>query len=205
MAPGSFPIEDAPEEGRALLGALLAQRRKELGYTHWPAFARDRLPPTPAGNPNTRLLADIEKAYRARFPEPTLRQLAAAYMVTYESLVAVAHLKRQYSRDRLLVPVPGRQPGAVPAEPPPPIADPAHVAADRPRFDEINERRVALAARGITDPSGSQMFPDDPQDAQTWDGIGARLDIRDRVWLIADLRRRAAARGDRSGTGTEAP
>ena len=74
----------------------------------------------------------------------------------------------------------------------PPMTDPARIASDRPWFDAINERRVALAARGITDPSGAQMFPDSPDDAKAWDGIGARLGIGARVWFIADLQRWAA-------------
>jgi transcriptional regulator with XRE-family HTH domain len=82
-----------------------------------------------------------------------------------------------------------------------PFADDARAASDRPYFDEINERRVALAARGITSPSGAQMFPDSPDDAKAWDGIGGRLDIGDRVWFIADLRRRAAARNPLASTG----
>jgi len=83
----------------------------------------------------------------------------------------------------------------------PPMTDPARIASDRPWFDTINERRVALAARGITDPSGAQMFPDSPDDAKAWDGIGARLDIGDRVWFIADLQRRAAERSSRPTPG----
>jgi hypothetical protein len=74
-------------------------------------------------------------------------------------------------------------------------------AADRPWFDEINERRVALAARGVTNPSGAQMFPDSPDDAQAWDGIGARMPVGDRVWFIADLRRWAAGRNPRAAPG----
>lgn len=193
MASELRPVEGAPLEGRRLLGALLGQRRAELGYTHWPAFARDRLPLTPSGNPNTRLLADIEKAYRDNFPEPRLRQLARAYGVTYESLTAVAHL-----RARALSPA---SPAAVPEPAGSPPLPPARAASDRPWFDEINERRVALAARGVTDPSGAQMFPGAPDDAKAWDGIGARLDIGDRVWFIADLRRRAAGRDGSTGTG----
>ena len=184
MAASLMPIEGAPAEGRELLGALLAQRRKELGYTHWPGFARDRLPLTPQGNPNTRLLADIEKAYRSRFPEPTLRHLAQAYQVDYQSVIDVAHL-----RARVLVP---QRPAAPAGDLP--FDDPVRGSSDRPYFDEINERRFALAARGILDPSGEQMFPDCPDDARAWDGIGARLSLRDRVWFIADLRRRAATR-----------
>jgi len=192
MASGLRPIEEAPIEGRRLLGALLAQRRAELGYTHWPAFARDRLPLTPSGNPNTRLLADIEKAYRDNFPEPRLRQLAQAYLVTYESLTAVAHLRAQ-SLSLISPAVPG------PADNSPPYPQ-ARAASDRPWFDEINERRVALALRGITAPSGAQMFGEGTDDAQLWDGIGARLDIGDRVWFVADLRRRAHGRNGDSGS-----
>ncbi len=191
MASGLRPIEEAPIEGRRLLGVLLAQRRTELGYTHWPAFARDHLPLTPSGNPNTRLLADIEKAYRDTFPEPRLRQLARAYQVTYKSMIDVAHL-----RHNTLVP-------ALPADPPgwtAPTDEAARDTANRPWFDEINERRVALALRGVTVPSGAQMFPDAPDDAKAWDGIGPRMEIRDRVWIIADLRRRAHDRGGNSGS-----
>src|SRR6185437_12961122 len=131
MAASLMPIEDATAEGRELLGALLAQRRKELGYTHWPAFARDRLPLTPQGNPNTRLLADIEKAYRSRFPEPTLRQLAQAYRVDYQSVIDVAHL-----RARALTPLrPAAAAGEVPLRPAAPGEtspfDPARTAQDR--------------------------------------------------------------------------
>ena len=194
MAASMMPIEGAPAEGRELLGALLAQRRKELGYTHWPAFARDRLPLTPQGNPNTRLLADIEKAYRSRFPEPTLRQLAQAYRVEYQSVIDVAHL-----RARALVPLRAAAAGEVPPHPAaagdtPPFY-PDRAAQDRPWFDEINERRFALAARGVIDPDGVQMFPADPEAARAWDSIAAYgIPAGDRVWVIADLRRRAAAR-----------
>ena len=79
---------------------------------------------------------------------------------------------------------------------------PSRAAADRDWFDEINERRITLAARGVTSPTGTQMFPDAPDDAKAWDGIGARLDIGDRVWFIADLRRRAHGRTPNSGTGS---
>jgi hypothetical protein len=200
------PIEGAPVHGRKLLGALLAQRRAELGYTHRPAFTRDRLPLTPSGNPNTRLAADIEEAYRDSFPEPRLRQLAKAYRVTYESLVAVAHMRA----GDLIPSSPGDRAPAIPpgwpSDHPPPDEDtppmtPERAASDRPWYKEINEQRVALAARGITAPSGAQMFPDCPDDAKAWDGIGARLDIDARVWFIADLRRRAAGRDGSSGTG----
>lgn len=195
MASEPRPIEGAPLEGRRLLGVLLAQRRVELGYTHWPAFARERMPLTPSGNANTRLLADLEKAYRDTFPEPRLRQLAQVYMVTYASMIDVAHL-----RARALEPAHPAAPAAAAAPPDmtPPMP-PAQAASDRPFFDVINERRVALALRGVHAPTGAQMFGDGTDDAQAWDGIGARLDIGARVWFIADLRRRAADRNGTSG------
>jgi hypothetical protein len=190
MASDPRPIEGAPPEGRHLLGALLAQRRAELGYTYWPAFAKDRLPLTPSGNPNTRLLADIEKAYRDNFPEPRLRQLAQAYRVDYGSLVDVAHMKA-----RALIPLPpavsAMAPAAAGADPP--GWPPERVAADRPFFDPINERRVELASRGIAYPTGAQMFGEG-EDAQAWDGDFAPLPVGDKVWAVADMRRRAAAR-----------
>ena len=38
------------------------------------------------------------------------------------------------------------------------------------------------------------MFGAGTEDAQAWDGDLARLPVDDRVWAIADMRRRAAAR-----------
>jgi hypothetical protein len=200
MASDTRPIEGAPRETRLLLGVLLAQRRTELGYTHVPAFVRARLPLTEKGNPNTRLAADIEKAYRDNFPEPRLRQLARAYLVDYDSLVAVAH-----GRAHALVPLSPAAP-AVPVAAPaggwvPPVTDPDSEVAIRPYFDPVNEHRIALAARGITAPSGAQMFGEGTEDAMTWDGVGARLEIRDRVWLIAELRRNADRRASPPETG----
>ena len=139
------------------------------------------------------MAADIEKAYESRvntFPPGTLRRIAEVYEVTYESVLAVLGGKAGELA-----------PAAPPAPGDSPPAFPARAASDRDWFDPINERRVALAARGITSPTGEQMFPDHPDDAKAWDGIGARLDIGDRLWFIADLRRRAAGRVPDSGTG----
>lgn len=182
---------EAARERWLLLGELLQGRRQELGYRFRPGFARDRLPPTDAGNPNVRLVADGEMAYRDTFPPGTLRELARAYDVSYESVLAVL----RGGADAL---EPAPRAGQV-AELPPVTG--ARHASDRPWFDAINEQRVALALRGITSPSGAQMFPGSPDDAKLWDGIGARMDIGDRVWFIADLRRRAHSRGDGSGSG----
>lgn len=79
---------------------------------------------------------------------------------------------------------------------------PARVAADRPWFDPINERRVELAARGIAYPTGAQMFGEGTEDAQAWDGDFAPLPVGDKVWAIADMRRRAAARNPLAAPGT---
>jgi hypothetical protein len=198
MASDPRPIEKAPPEGRRLLGVLLAQRRAELGYTHWPAFARDRLPLTDSGNPNTRLLADIEKAYRDNFPEPRLRQLARAYLVDYHSLVDVAHLRAD-----ALVPV---LPAAGPDGWQPPIADKARRDADAPYAAPILERLLELADAGIIDPTGAQVFGEDTIDAKAWDGTGARIrSPRDRAWFIAEIRRWEAAHAGRAGnSGTGA-
>jgi len=177
------PVIRGPEAAWKRLGELLQLRRAELGYKRRPAFTRDR-------DINIRLVTDIENAYRPNtFLTPTLREIAQAYAVTYDSVVAVIS-----GHDAGLIPAEDR-----PAEVTPPPYPQARGEADRPWFDEINERRVALALRGITAPSGAQMFPDCPDDAKAWDGIGARLPIADRVWFIADLRRRAHGRGGTSG------
>ena len=185
------PIEHAPIEGRRLLGELLQQRRAELGYTHRPRFTTDRLPPTPSGNPNTRLVADIEEAYRDNFPPGRLRQIAHAYLVTYESLVAVAHMKA-----RALEPEPGPE-AAVDGLPPAPIDDSARESAVRPYADRIWRRLLDI--RGGDHTAGAQLFPRSPADAKAWDGTYGRMDLGDRVWLVADLQHRD---GNRNRNGT---
>jgi len=201
MAPDEQqPLMKAPDDGLIQLGALLRKRRIELGYTHRPAFTRERLPLTRRGNPNTRLVADIEKAYRRDFPDYRLEELARAYRVTIESVVAVAYL-----RAAVLIPTSFdtiRAVPDVPAEPPrwtAPTDDEARAAANRSWFDQIQGRLDLLRARGVAEPSGRQLFPDAPDDAKAWDGIGPRMEIDDRVWIIADLRRRAHDRGGTSG------
>jgi hypothetical protein len=89
----------------------------------------------------------------------------------------------------------------VPALPPPPFDDPVREAADRPFAEAIWDRFLALP-RSVAEPSGAQMFGQGTDDAQTWDGIGSRLDLGERVWFIADLQRRAAGRAGSSATGT---
>jgi hypothetical protein len=81
---------------------------------------------------------------------------------------------------------------------------PERAAATRPWFDEINERRVALAARGVANPDGAQMFGEGTADAQAWDDHGY-WSVADRVWFIAEVRRQVAGRtaGPNSGTGAK--
>ena len=183
----------APQDRWRLLGELLQGRRQELGFKFRPGFARARLPLTEDGNPNVRLTADIENAYDSRintFPPGTLRLLAGAYEVTYGSVLAVLAGTADVLAPAVPVPAPDDSPPYLPRR----------GEVDRPWFDAINERRVALALRGVTDPTGAQMFGEGTDDAQLWDGIGARLPIRDRVWFIADLQRRQAGRNGDSGS-----
>jgi len=182
------PMLGAPPGRLRLLGNLLRLRRAAIGYRHVPAFTRDR----PI---NTRMVGDIEHGRRDTYTHPTLKDdVAPAYEVTYESMLAVV-----WSDAGELVPageVPGEPapPAAAPPDPSSPFADQARTDLNRPWFDPLNERRVRLAARGITDPDGGQMFPDAPGDAEAWDGIAESITVGDKVWILADLRRRAAAR-----------
>jgi hypothetical protein len=180
------------------LGALLRLRRAALGYRHVPAFVRDR-------HINTRMVGDIEHGRRDTYTFPSLQDVARAYDVTYDSMMDVV-----WSGAGELVPAAAAAP-VTPATPAsladsadgwhPPIADRARRDADAPYATEIMERLLALADSGTIDPSGAQVFPDAPGDAKAWDGIGARLPVRDRVWFIADLRRLADGRDGNSGTG----
>jgi hypothetical protein len=175
------PVVRAPEDRWRLLGELLQLRRSELGYRRRPAFTRER-------GINIRLVTDIENAYRPNtFLTPTLREIAQAYRVTYDSLMAVL-----LQHDDELTPAPPESPLAYLGDAP--IADRTRREADAPYAMEIMEQILDCQSRGIRNPAGTQLFPGSPEDAQIWDGIGARLDIRDRVWLLADLRRRAAGR-----------
>jgi hypothetical protein len=184
MASDRRPAVRAPEEGWQRLGELLQLRRAELGYRRRPAFVREH-------GINIRLVTDIENAYRPNtFLTPTLREIAQAYQVTYESLTAV-----------LAGNAAALEPAAPEAVRLPPITSPARLAADNSHFIAIERRLRELAAQGVTDPGGAQVFPDSPADAQAWDGIGARMDLDDRAWLIADLQRRANGRAGNSETG----
>jgi hypothetical protein len=191
MASDRRPVVRAPDDAWQRLGELLQLRRAELGYKRRPAFTKER-------GINIRLVTDIENAYRPNtFLTPTLREIAQAYQVTYESVIAVlgraADELAPAAADRLADDPDGWRP---------PIADKARRDADAPYAMEIMERLLALADSGVIDPAGAQVFPDAPGDAKAWDGIGTRLPVRDRVWFIADLRRWEAGNAGNSGTGT---
>jgi hypothetical protein len=181
----------APRERWVLLGRLLEGRRQVLGYTYRaPEFERDT-------RINRRLSADIETAAKDRvnhFTEGSLRLIAHGYQVPYESLVAVLRGERD---ELTAAPAPAYGPDGWQ----PPIADPARRDAAAEFATPIMKRLVELLKSGVMEPTGKQMFPDAPGDAQAWDGIGRRMDVWDRAWFIGDLRRWEAARGGNSGTG----
>jgi hypothetical protein len=195
------PVVRAPDAAWRRLGELLQLRRAELGYQRRPAFTR-------AAGINIRLVTDIENAYRPNtFLTPTLREIARAYQVSYDSLIAVL-----LGHDDGLIAVTPDRLAAAPDGWQPPIADRARRDAAAPYAVPIMERLLDLADDGIIDPSGAQVFLGDeghplpspigsPADVMAWDGIGRRMPPRDRAWFIGDLRRWEAARGGNSGTG----
>jgi hypothetical protein len=185
------PVVRAPEEAWQRLGTLLQLRRGELGYRRRPAFTRDR-------GINIRLVTDIENAYRPNtFLTPTLRDIAQAYLITYDSLTAVLAGKE----DELSPAPPAAAPEPAGGAWLPPFSDPARIAAARPYQDRIRARLNHLSAQGITDPDGVQVFGPGP-DASTWDGTAGRWDLDERVWMIADMQRRDGGRdGGNSATG----
>ena len=133
-----------------------------------------------------------------------LQDAAQAYKVPYELMLAFLHGEADVLARAEADPV--RRPEEVTdprALPPAPFDDPVREAADRPYALAIWERFLDVPRR-VAEPAGEQLFPDSDDDAKAWDGIGARLDIGDRVWFIADLRRRAAGRAPNSGAGTSA-
>lgn len=184
----------APRERWVLLGKLLEGRRRELGHTYRSTFAD-------ASNVNSRMQADFESAAKKRvnrFMPGSFQLVANGYQVTEESMRAVLRGEMDY-----LVPA---APAALPAGPDgwrPPVADPAQRDADAPYVTPILDRLAELADAGVIDPSGAQVFPDDPDDAYAWDDprTGGRFSVRDRAWFIADVRRRVADRSGNSGRG----
>jgi hypothetical protein len=185
------PVVRAPEDAWRRLGELLQLRRADLGYKRRPAFTREH-------GINIRLVTDIENAYRPNtFLTPTLREIAQAYQVTYDSLIAVLGKKADALTPAAPTPLP------VPGGPPAWMAsDEDRTAANRPYADRILGRLDMLRAQGILTPSGAQLFPDSPADAADWDKYDD-WEPQDRVWFLADLQRLEVRRKPDSGTGTD--
>lgn len=188
-------VDGAASDRWALLGhRLAAWRTIHLGCDTQTGFARERLPPTPQGNPNIRLVADIENNRRpGTYPQQKLELIAHSYGVTYKSVLAVL----DGTADELTAAAP------VPAEDwHPPAAEPGRADEVWPYFRPIADRLLSFARAGQPDPSGAQMFATEP-DAETWDSdVARKLDPLDRAWLIAAMRRNAARRStDRRTNG----
>jgi hypothetical protein len=180
------PVVRAPDDAWRRLGELLQLRRAELGYKRRPAFTREH-------GINIRLVTDIENAYRPNtFLTPTLREIAQAYQVTYDSVIAVLGKKA----DELTPAAPAPVAQLIPDEPPGWLADDAErSAADRPYRDEIMGRLKLLRGQGVPNPSGDQIFPDSATDARIWDKYASDWKERDVAWFVADIQRREADRG----------
>ena len=182
----------APEDRWKLLGELLHERRRiHFGHEFRPAFARARLPLTPDGNPNTRRVDDLESNRRPnRWPEPTLKEMAAAYEVSYVSMMAVLG----GAADVLAPAAP-----AVRALPSAPMDDDGRENAVRPYATAIWDELLRLAAHGITSPSGA-LLGLLPADAKVWDGSAGAMSQADRAWLVADIQRRRDTRNPAAAT-----
>jgi hypothetical protein len=189
----------APADAWKHLGELLeAHRRVELGYRSRGKFAAGRLPPTPSGNANVRLVSDIENSYRPdTYPAGTLRQIAGYYGVAYESMLAVLHGEA----DKLIPAEP--VPPSMPSAPAAPGSDSRRTSqaigednapASWPYAEDIWERLYDLAVDGNSDPTGADLFGEGTDDARSWDDPRLRqlYLLRERVRYIADLRRREA-------------
>jgi hypothetical protein len=188
------PVIMGPDDAWKRLGELLQLRRAELGYKRRPAFTRER-------GINIRLVTDIENAYRPNtFLTPTLREIAQAYQVTYDSIVAIVlgHDDELIPAAPTALPVPGGPPGWLASEE-------GRVEADRPYVDRIRGRLDVLRLQGVTAPTGAQLFGEGTPDAADWNRYAADgWTIQDLAWFIGDMQRRNddRAAGGNSGTGT---
>ena len=188
-------VTGVPAERWAQLGKALQEwREDELGYQVRGQFADDRYI-------NIRLVQDLEKNYRpGTYTKWALQDAAQAYKITYELILAFLHGEVDALARAATVPVRQPEPAGPLDLPLPPFEDRVREAADRPYAETIWKQFLELPRR-VTEPSGEQMFPDAPDDAKAWDGIGARLPLGDRVWFIGELRRLDADRNGDSGTG----
>ena len=161
----------------------------------------------------------IERGYRpARAGEPprpfsppaaTLAKMAHALRITPERLESegqrpdAAEILREILH-REVEAADAATPAALPVPAGPPgwmAEDAARSAANRPYADRIRGALDLLRIQGVTDPTGEQLFGEGTADAQDWDKYADDWDIRDRVWFIADLQRRADDRNRPVNTG----
>jgi len=195
-------VTGVPDERWAQFGRALQDWREDiLGYKVRHRFAADRLPLTEEGNVNTKLVQELENNYRpGTYTKWSLEAIEKAYGITHESVLAFLHGEAD-TLTRARSALAGQSAAAETRDLPPSPFDPDRTDADYPYALVIWDRYLDLPRR-VTDPSGEQMFPSDPGDAETWEKY-ADWEPGDRVWLIADLRRRAAGRaGPNSSTGT---
>jgi hypothetical protein len=195
-----------PERWEQLGKALQAWREDVLGYKSRTAFARERLPLTEEGNPNVRLIQDLEHSYRpGTYTKWSLEDAEKAYEITHESVLAFLRGEAD-TLDRAPAAAAGEPAAAigVPPLPPSPFDNPVRTEADRPYAVAIWKRFLDLP-RSVTEPTGAQMFGGGTDDARAWHGFGARLPLGDRGWFIADMQRREESspggRSGNSGTG----
>ena len=191
-------VTGVPPERWAQLGKALQEwREDELGYQVRGKFAEDRFV-------NIRLIQDLEKNYRpGTYTKWALQDAAQAYKVTYESVLAFLHGEA----GTLVRAAPGagkkkERPAVVievPALPPAPMDDPEREAAARPYAEAIWKRFLDLP-RHVTDPSAAQLGLDG-YDADAWNGSAGAMDLADRAWHVADMRRRREARNPPPAAG----
>jgi hypothetical protein len=187
-------VTDVPPERWAQLGKALQEWREDvLGYQVRGKFADDRYI-------NLRLVQDLEKNYRpGTYTKWALQDAAQAYQVPYDRQLPGSILAFLHGEADTLAPAkagPAEEPAPIdPRALPPSPFDPDRTEADRPYVLGIWDRYLDLPRR-VAEPSGEQMFPGSPDDARAWDSITAAYGIpaEDLVWVIADLRRRAAGR-----------
>lgn len=196
------PLMNAEKERLGLLGELLEARRGELGFTDRTDFAR--------AHPGLtwRTYTDIENGYRQNSTIATLGKVAKSYEVTYDSMLDVAYARA----DKLEVTGrPAAAPDALERARPPGspgtwISSETIARADRMYMPAIRERLDALAARGITDPDGQELFPDDEGLGGAYDADRlSGADVYAAVWTAALVqerreRLRAAGRGPQHGS-----
>jgi hypothetical protein len=183
---------------------LRIRREEELGYPFRPEFAD-------AADINERMISDIENNPPGRantYLNSTLKNtVAPAYQVTYGSIIAF--LKGESDE---LTPVRGRRAQA--AQPDDGmdgvmLLDRDREAAVRPIFAEILGRLLGTQYEPglaetlgvpVGEVTGAQLFGAGTPDAKDWDDPRTRrlFSVRERVWMIAEMRVREGGQHDRA-------